>query len=227
MLGSFYAPYQGQPDVVILDPTTPPQARMDFLYERYILPDSREPSMIALSRRIISDAVRDDPAVRLSDVAQVQSVADWQARNIRYQEDPTLADGWQTELYKQARRAIDDGEDDCDGKVTVFATLVNAAGYPCIPAWIEQRDSRQNHVAALVCVPGEPTPLPPPVTEYGDLVVVLPARLPSVRGRWLWVELTLGDVRLGERIVPGPRVGEHPYAVVNRFRAAGVMRLGL
>lgn len=226
MPGSLFVPYQGQSDVVIIDPTTPPQARMDFLYERYILPDSRKPSVIALSRRIISDAVREDPSIRGDDVAQVQTLVDWQARNLRYQEDPTLADGWQTELYKRAERAIADGEDDCDGKVTVFATLTNAAGYPCLPVWIEQRESRQNHVAALVCVPGAPTPLPPP-SDFRDLVVVLPSHLPSVRGRWLWVELTLGDVRLGERIVQGPRVGEHPYAVVNRFRASGVMRLGL
>jgi transglutaminase-like putative cysteine protease len=226
MLDNFYAPYQGQLDVVIIEPTTPPQARMDFLYDRYILPDSRKPSVIALSRRIISDAVRDDPAVRTDDVAQLQALTDWQARNVRYQEDPTLADGWQLELYKRAERAISDGEDDCDGKVTVFATLANAAGYPCIPAWIEQKTSRQNHVAALVCVPGAATSLPPP-SDYDDLVMVLPERLPPVRGRWLWVELTLGAVRLGERIVPGPRVGEHPYAVVSRFRSAGVMRLGL
>lgn len=225
MLASFYAPYQGQLDVVIIEPTTPPQARMDFLYEQYILPDSRKPSVIALSRRIISDAVRYDPAVRADSVAQLQSLADWQARNVRYQEDPTLADGWQLELYKRAERAISDGEDDCDGKTTVFATLANAAGYPCIPAWIEQEKSRQNHVPALVCVPGPETSLPPP-SDF-DEIVVLPSRLPQVRGRWLWVELTLGDVRLGQRIVPGPRVGEHPYTVVNRFRSAGVMRLGL
>lgn len=218
--------YLGQDDVFLIEPTTPPQRRVDILYDQLIVPASRDPAMISLSRRIIAEGISLGQARRQDPVGHLQLLLDWQARNVFYQEDPTGPDGFQLELYKRPQRAISDGSDDCDGKVTVFATLAMAGGYEAVPVWIEQEGYGQNHVAGWACVPSEAAAAVAPPGRY-NLIIVKPTNMPRVRGEWLWAETTLGDVRTRGGIVRGPIIGENPYDVVRRFRSAGVARLSL
>ncbi len=206
------------PDVFIIDPTTPPQVRVDMMYD-IICQDAHRADLRSLAHQIA--------AGKRGDFEVLQSLLDWQARNVRYQEDPTDDDGWQLELVKRPAVAIVDGEDDCEGKVCVFDTLAMALGYPAIDVWIEQKESRNNHVAGRVCVPQDEATRALPVPRF-DVEVIEPTDKPRViDGVWLWVETTLGDVKTRRGVVPGPRVSEHPYVVLARFRAAGVARLSL
>ena len=207
-----------------IDPTTPPRVRLDILYEELILPGSRDPAMIELSHSINREGVRAGRAGRVDPVGQLQLLLDWQYDHIAYVEDPPDAKGWQREIFKWAWKAIRDKGDDCEGKITVFSTLAEAAGYRAIPVWIEQPSSRNNHVAGNVAVPLWAAMLLPPVNEY-DVVVVRPTHVPAITGVWGWVEGTLPRVRTHAGIVPAAQIGEFPYDEQNRQRAAGLTRV--
>lgn len=227
-LETISAPRPGPyPDVFIINPTTSREDRLTILYDGLILPASRTPSMIRLARGIVHDAIASG-SVRPDDViGQLQSVLDWQGANLPYVEDPMDEHGYQMELFKQPWRALEDHGDDCEGKVTVTATLFNALGYPSVPIWLEQEEERQNHVAGQVGVPIRAAAAVRPAGEY-RVTTIRPADAPKIRGSWLTFESTLSDVRLPTgQVVRGALIGEHPYDVLRRMRAGGVVRLGL
>ena len=214
-------------DVLEVDPTMPALERLDILME-WIEFDSRDPEIVALSRGVVAAAVRSGRAQENDPVGHLQALLDWQNRAIRYQEDPTDPDtGWQLELFKRPTRSIFDQEDDCEGKVAVYCTMATAAGYASMPVWIEQKGSRNNHVAGLSAVPLWAAARIPPCGDY-EVVVLRPSHPPAVRdSTWVWGEMTLSDVPTPAGVLPGPRIGEHPYDVLARFRAAGVSRMHL
>lgn len=210
----------------VIDPTMPAIDRLNKLMA-WIREDSRDPSIVSLSRAVVADAVASGRAGYDDPVGHLQALLDWQARALKYQEDPTDDDGHQIELFKRAQQAIADGYDDCDGKVTVYCTMAYAAGYPSCPAWIEQEESRNNHVAGMSLVPAGAAASLQPAGEY-ECVVLLPSDAPRDSGsRRVWVEATLGDVKTPSGVVPGPRIGEHPFDVLRRFRRSGITRLYL
>lgn len=213
-----------RPPVFEVPPTATPRARLDILYEELIIPGSRDPGMIALSRSVISDGIQSGLVGRNDPVGHQQLLLDWQYRNVPYAEDPIGPDGYEIELFKWAWKAIEDREDDCEGKITVFCTMAMAVGYPAFPVWIEQPLSRNNHVAGKVAVPRWAAASLPVVKPY-EVVIVLPSRVPEIDGVWAWVEATLPAVKLSENVViPGAQIGEFPYDVQNRLRDAGVTR---
>ena len=210
----------------VIDPTMPAVARLNKLMA-WIREDSKDPAIVSLSRAVVADAVASGRAGHDDPVGHLQALLDWQAKAVRYQEDPTDADGHQIELFKHAQQAVADGCDDCDGKVTVYCTMAYAAGYPSFPAWIEQEESRNNHVAGMSLVPSAAAEALPPAGEY-ECVVLLPSDAPrDARSRRVWVEATLGDVKTPSGVVRGPLVGEHPFDVLRRFRRAGITKLYL
>lgn len=214
------------PDIFLIVPTMPPQERLDILLD-LIVSDCEKPEVVALSKAVVDASIERGSARHDDPISKLQSLLDWQATHVRYQEDPTGDDGWQTELFKRAPRAIADGEDDCEGKTTVFCTMAWAVGFPSYADWIEQRESRNNHVAPRSLVPSRWARTIPASGPY-DVEVISPSSPPRIAGCTpIWSETTLGAVRTPRGVVPGPRVGEHPYAVLARYRAAGVARLGL
>ena len=183
--------------------------------------------MIRLARGIVRHVVDTGQVQARDTIGQLQAVLDWQIQRLAYVEDPLDESGYPTELFKQPWRAIEDGGDDCEGHVTVTATLYNALGYPSIPIWIEQELEVQNHVAGEVAVTTSVAAKIKPAGRY-DVTTIRPASTPTIAGSWLPFETTLGDVRLGAgRVVRGATVGEHPYDVLRRMKASGVVRRGL
>lgn len=214
------------PDIFLIDPTMPPRERLDILLD-LIMDDAKKPEIIGLSMGIVEAAVANGSAHQHNPISQLQALLDWQATYVRYQEDPTDPDGWQTELFKRASRAISDSEDDCEGKTTVYCTMATSIGFPSYADWLEQRESRNNHVAPRSLVPARWARTLPAAGPY-DVDVISPTDPPRIDGYVpIWSETTLAAVKTPRGVVPGPRVGEHPYAVLARYRAAGVARLGL
>lgn len=210
-----------------IDPTTPPRKRLDILYDELILPGSRQAGMVALARGIIASGVRRGVVGRVDPIGHLQLLLDWQYTNIEYVEDAKGPDGYPREIFKWAWKAIADGGDDCEGKITVFCTFAEALGYKAIPIWIEQEFARQNHVAGKVALPRWCAELLPPVNNYG-VVEILPSNTPRIEGVWAYVEGTLPAVRMpsGE-IVPAAQIGEFPYDVQNRQISSGAVRARL
>lgn len=209
-----------------IDPTTPPVARLDKLMG-WIREESRDPAIVALSRAVVAHAIHERRAGENDPVGHLQAILDWQAKAVKYVEDPTDDNGWQKEIFKRPSKSIADGGDDCDGKATVYCTMAWAAGYPSMPAWIEQTSSRNNHIAGLSLVPLWAASRLPPAGEY-DAVLILPSDPPrEADSAAVWAETTLGDVMTPRGIVRGPRIGEHPFDVVQRFRREGISRLHL
>lgn len=196
----------------IVEETTPVAKRVDLL-RRLVDQDMDDKELAKVSSECVAAS---DGTPR--GIAQV--LLDWQNTHIKYENDPGTLEVFQSPRYTLERSA-----GDCEDKSDFFVCLAKIAGLASGSCWVSQPRSKNNHVAARVCLTrlhGQTVPYSPAPWDYDekrdsfDLEVTCPAQeFPGER--YVWAEATLR----------GALIGEHPYAVLRRVRSTRQERASL